>query len=56
MICIIQIALLMPLLNVVFPANALKFFKILIPIVNFDLLESMEWYNDILVKVSRLSY
>ena len=53
MIGIIQIALHLPLMNIQFPANALTFFKIIIPIINYDLLNDVKWYNNILVDISR---
>jgi len=42
MIGIIQIALHLPLLKIRFPANALKFFSIIIPIVNYDILNNFK--------------
>ena len=53
MIGIIQIALHLPLLNIRFPANALTFFSILLPIVNYDLLDDNDWYNDLITDFSR---
>lgn len=53
MIGIIQIALHLPLLNVRFPANAISFFSIIIPIVNYDLLDDNQWYNDHLTDLTR---
>ena len=54
-ISIIQIAFHIPLMNINFPANALTFFKIVIPFANYDLLGSFDWFNDALKSVSRLT-
>jgi hypothetical protein len=53
MIGIIQIALHLPLLSVKFPSNALTFFSIILPIVNYDLLNDNKWYNDQIIDFSR---
>ena len=53
MIGIIQIALHLPLMNIKFPANALTFVAMIIPTVNYDLLNGVKWYNDIIVGVSK---
>ena len=43
----------LPLINIKFPGNSLKFFEIIIPIVNYDLLDDVKWYNDFIVRASR---
>jgi hypothetical protein len=54
-ISLLQIAFHIPLMNIQFPANAIAYFKTVIPIVNFDLLGSFDLYNDLLNFVSRLT-
>ena len=41
MIGIIQIALHIPLMNVQVPSNAIEFYSIVVPVVNYDLLSSI---------------
>ena len=40
-------------MNIKFPANALTFVAMIIPTVNYDLLNGVKWYNDIIVSVSK---
>jgi hypothetical protein len=38
----------MPALNFGVPANLMEYYSILVPIVNFDVLENYDWYQDFL--------
>ena len=40
-------------MNINVPSNTINFYKIIIPIVNYDFLGSFDWFNDILIYVSR---
>ena len=40
-------------MNILVPANAMKYFEIIIPIVNYDLLINSKWYNDFLKNFMR---
>jgi hypothetical protein len=47
MINSLQIILHLPIMNVVFPAITLNFFKVMIPIAMFDILNGLEFYENI---------
>ena len=53
MIGMIQIAIHIPLLAIQVSSNALGFFATLFPIINYDLLARIEFYNNFLEYVSR---
>ena len=53
MIGIIQIVNHIPMMNINVPSNTINFYKIIIPIVNYDFLGSFDWFNDILIAISR---
>ena len=56
MIGTIQIALHIPLLNVQVPSNAIDFYKIVIPVVNYDVLSSIPQYEEFISDLSRGKY
>ena len=41
------------MMNINVPSNTINFYKIIIPIVNYDFLGSFDWFNDILIAISR---
>lgn len=42
----------LPALNFNFPSNAMEFFSIIVPVVNYDILDDFEPYQEFLVSVS----
>ena len=42
-----------PALHVAVPSNAQKYFEVMLPIVSFDLLDDLEFYNNFIIFVSR---
>ena len=53
MIGIIQVVNHIPLMNINVPSNAINFYKMVIPIVNYDLLSNFDFYEDFLIRISR---
>jgi len=55
MISLIQIVMHIPLMNIDVPPNAVSFYKITIPVVNYDMLGDVDLYEDSLIDISRSS-
>jgi len=53
MIGIIQIINHIPLMNINVPSNAVSFYRIVIPIVNYDMLSTFDFYENFLTYISR---
>ena len=53
MIGIIQVVNHIPLMSINVPSNAINFYKMVIPIVNYDLLSNFNFYEDFLIRISR---
>ena len=48
----IQLIVHLPILDVKFPANTMKFYNYIVPIVNFDILSEIKEYNLFLFDIS----
>jgi hypothetical protein len=53
MIGIIQVVNHIPLMNIDVPSNAVSFYRIIIPVVNYDMLSHFDFYEDFLIDISR---
>ena len=47
-----QLMIHLPVLDISLPSNALNFFKVLVPIVNFDVMSEIDQYNNLLNQFS----
>ena len=54
MIGVIQVVMHIPLMNINVPPNAMIFYKTIIPIVNYDILSSFDFYEEFLTKNSQV--
>ena len=50
MVNALQLTLHLPIMNIVFPENAMTYISTLFPIVMFDVLEDNQWFNDLFGK------